>query len=76
MILQVIMLFKLDVIMTRIFLGEVRLDHVNKDFHKVLDNSSQCILIYSRETKSLLFQNEKAKEMLTIKPSEGLTKSA
>ena len=55
MIILAIMILKFDEKITRVFWNEVRLDHGNQDFNKVLNNSSQCILIYSRETKSLLF---------------------
>ena len=55
MIVQVIILLKFDEQLTRLYWNEVCLDHGKKDFNKVLNNSSQSILIYSRETKNLLF---------------------
>ena len=55
MIMQVIILLKFDEQLTRFYWNEVKIVHGKKDFNKVLNNSSQCILIYSRETKSLLF---------------------
>ena len=69
MILQPLLLFKFDVIITQYFWKEVCLDQGYKDFQKVLDHSSQCVLIYSQETKKLLFQNQKAKEIFSLKPA-------
>ena len=55
MIIQPLFLIKYDITVTQNVWNKVRLDHNLYELQKVLNNSSQCILIYSRETKKLLF---------------------
>lgn len=55
MLVHPFMIYKFDFIITRIYWKQVLVEKSYQECQKVLDCSSQCILIYSQETKQLLF---------------------